>query len=179
VVFEIVGDPVKLGLVASFNRPGSNVTGVAPIPYTIVAKQFEALHETVPTAIAIGCLLNPNNPNTETHTREAQEAAHTLGRKLELLHARNETEIETAFWHRFARTCRDGKLAQLPQCRALRACGCARGMEPGRSIAVNGEYAGSCAQMTPNPLIRLGATCSSPGAGRIFSERHNVTAVTH
>ena len=97
VVFEIVGDPVKLGLVASFNRPGGNVTGVAPIPYTIVAKQFEALHETLPTAIAIGCLLNPNNPNTETHTREAQEAAHTLGRKLELLHARNETEIETAF----------------------------------------------------------------------------------
>ena len=45
----------------------------------------------------IGCLLNPDNPNTEAHTREAQEAAHTIGRKLELLHARNETEIETAF----------------------------------------------------------------------------------
>jgi putative tryptophan/tyrosine transport system substrate-binding protein len=87
VVFAFVGDPVKLGLVASFNRPGGNVTGVAPIPYTIVAKQFEALH----------CLLNPDNPNTETHTKEAQEAAHALGRKLELLQARDETEIETAF----------------------------------------------------------------------------------
>jgi putative tryptophan/tyrosine transport system substrate-binding protein len=97
VVFAFVGDPVKLGLVASFNRPGGNVTGVAPIPYTIVAKQFEALHETVPTAMVIGCLLNPDNPNTETHTREAQEAAHALGRKLELLQARDETEIETAF----------------------------------------------------------------------------------
>ena len=62
-----------------------------------MAKQFEALHETVPTAMVIGCLLNPDNPNAETHTREAQEAAHALGRKLELLHARNETEIETAF----------------------------------------------------------------------------------
>jgi putative tryptophan/tyrosine transport system substrate-binding protein len=97
VVFVFVGDPVKLGLVASFNRPGGNVTGVAPIPYTIVAKQFEALHETVPTAIVIGCLLNPDNPNTEMNTREAQEAAHALGRKLELLQARDETEIETAF----------------------------------------------------------------------------------
>jgi ABC-type uncharacterized transport system substrate-binding protein len=97
VVFAFVGDPVKLGLVASFNRPGGNVTGVAPIPYTIVAKQFEALHETVPTAMVIGCLLNPDNSNTETHTREAQEAAHALGRKLELLQARDETEIETAF----------------------------------------------------------------------------------
>jgi putative ABC transport system substrate-binding protein len=97
VVFAFVGDPVKLGLVASFNRPGGNVTGVAPVPYTIVAKQFEALHETVPTAMVIGCLLNPDNPNTEMHTREAQEAAHALGRKLELLHARDETEIETAF----------------------------------------------------------------------------------
>jgi putative tryptophan/tyrosine transport system substrate-binding protein len=48
-------------------------------------------------AMVIGCLLNPDNPNTETHTREAQEAAHALGRKLELLQARDETEIETAF----------------------------------------------------------------------------------
>jgi putative ABC transport system substrate-binding protein len=97
ILFAIVGDPVKLGLVASFNRPGGNDTGVTSIPSTVVAKQLEALHEMVPTALVIGCLLNPDNPNTETHTREAQEAARTLGRKLELLHARNETEIETAF----------------------------------------------------------------------------------
>src|SRR5262249_55265957 len=75
VVFSIVGDPVELGLVTSFNRPGGNVTGVAIIPGTIVAKQFEALHEMVPTATVIGCLLNPNNPKTESDAREAQEAA--------------------------------------------------------------------------------------------------------
>jgi len=97
VLFSIVGDPVELGLVASFNRPGGNVTGVASIPGTVVAKQLEALHETVSTALVIGCLMNPDNPNTKAHTREAQEAARTLGRKLELLHARNETEIERTF----------------------------------------------------------------------------------
>src|SRR5262249_6607831 len=54
VVFSIVGDPIELGLVTSFNRPGGNATGVAVIPGTIVAKQFEALHEMVPTAKVIG-----------------------------------------------------------------------------------------------------------------------------
>lgn len=97
VVFVIAGDPVELGLVARFNRPGGNVTGVAIIPGTIVAKQFEALHETIPAATLIGCLLNPNNPLVEAQTREAKEATHMLGRKLEVVHARNETEIERAF----------------------------------------------------------------------------------
>jgi putative ABC transport system substrate-binding protein len=97
IVFNITGDPVKLGLVASFNRPGGNLTGVALVPGTVVAKQFEALHEMIPTATVIGCLVNPSNPNTETQTREAQAAARTLGRKLEVLQASNETEIERAF----------------------------------------------------------------------------------
>jgi putative ABC transport system substrate-binding protein len=97
IVFASGGDPVKLGLVASFNRPGGNITGVNVIAETIVAKQFEALHEAVPTATVIGCLMNPNNPETEMLAREAQEATLTLGQKLEVLHARNETEIEMAF----------------------------------------------------------------------------------
>jgi ABC-type uncharacterized transport system substrate-binding protein len=97
VVFLIVGDPVEFGLVTSFNRPGGNVTGVAVFPGTIVAKQFEALHEMVPTATVIGCLLNPNNPKTESDAREAQEAARVLGLELQILHASNETEIERAF----------------------------------------------------------------------------------
>jgi putative tryptophan/tyrosine transport system substrate-binding protein len=97
IVFTIAGDPVQLGLVASFNRPGGNVTGNTSIPGRIVSKQFEALHEAVPTATVIGCLLNPSNPNSEVQTREAEEATRTLGRKLEVLHARDETEIEMAF----------------------------------------------------------------------------------
>jgi len=97
IVFTIAGDPVELGLVASLNRPGGNVTGNASIPFSIVSKQFEVLHEAVPTATVIGCLLNPNNPNIEMQTREAQEATRALGRKLEVLHARDDIEIEMAF----------------------------------------------------------------------------------
>jgi putative tryptophan/tyrosine transport system substrate-binding protein len=98
IVFTITSaDPVQLGLVASFNRPGGNVTGIATVPSSVVSKQFEALHEAAPTATVIGCLLNPNNPNIEALTREAQEATRTLGRKLEVLYARDDTEIETAF----------------------------------------------------------------------------------
>jgi putative ABC transport system substrate-binding protein len=97
VVFLVTGDPVELGLVASLNRPGGNVTGINLIPSTIVAKQFEALHETVPTATVIGCLLNPNNPKTELDASEMQEAARTLGLELQILYVRNETEIARAF----------------------------------------------------------------------------------
>jgi putative ABC transport system substrate-binding protein len=98
IVFTIGGaDPVQLGLVASFNRPGGNVTGIAPFPGSVVAKQFEALHEAAPTATVIGCLLNPNHPDIEAQTREAQEATRTLGQNLEVLYARDDTEIETAF----------------------------------------------------------------------------------
>ena len=97
IVFTTAGDPVQLGLVASFSRPGGNVTRIATVPGSVVSKQFEALHEAAPTATVIGCLLNPNNPNKEALTREAQEATRTLGRHLEVLYARNDTEIETAF----------------------------------------------------------------------------------
>jgi putative tryptophan/tyrosine transport system substrate-binding protein len=98
IVFSLTGaDPVELGLVASFGRPGGNVTGIATVPGSVVSKQFETLHEAAPTATVIGCLLNPNNPNIEALTREAQEATRALGRKLEVLYARDDTEIETAF----------------------------------------------------------------------------------
>jgi ABC-type uncharacterized transport system substrate-binding protein len=98
IVFTITSaDPVQLGLVASFNRPGGNVTGIATVPGSVVSKQFEALHEAVPTATVFGCFLNPNHPNIEATTREAQEATRTRGLKLELLYARDDTEIETAF----------------------------------------------------------------------------------
>jgi putative tryptophan/tyrosine transport system substrate-binding protein len=97
IVFTIASDPVRLGLVASLNRPGGNVTGVTSLASMVVAKQFEMLHETVPNATAIGCLVNPNNPNTETDTREAQEATRTLGLQLHILNASTEREIDTAF----------------------------------------------------------------------------------
>jgi putative tryptophan/tyrosine transport system substrate-binding protein len=97
IVFTISGDPIKLGLVASFDRPGGNVTGVTSLASVVAAKQFEALYETVPSATVLGCLINPNNPNREEDTREAQKATQALGVQLEILHARDEPEIETAF----------------------------------------------------------------------------------
>jgi putative tryptophan/tyrosine transport system substrate-binding protein len=97
IVFSIASDPVTLGLVASLNRPGGNVTGVTSLASVVVGKQFEALHETVPNATVIGCLVNPNNPNTETDTIHAQEATRTLGLQLLILNATTEGEIDTAF----------------------------------------------------------------------------------
>ena len=97
IVFTIAGDPVKLGLVDSLNRPGGNATGVTTLVSLIVAKQFEALHETVPKTTVIGCLVNPTNPNVETATKEAQGAARALGIELNVLNATTDHEIDTAF----------------------------------------------------------------------------------
>src|SRR3974390_1714394 len=63
IVFTTGGDPVQLGLVASFNRPGGNVTGVVTIGNLIVPKEVELVHELFPSANLIASLVNPNNPN--------------------------------------------------------------------------------------------------------------------
>jgi len=97
IVFAMAGDPVKLGLVASVNRPGGNVTGTSTVFSSVVAKQFEVLHEVAPKATVIGCLVNPINPNAETGTREAQEAARILGLKLHVVNASTDREIDMAF----------------------------------------------------------------------------------
>ncbi len=96
-MFAIAGDPIKLGLVASFNRPGGNVTGATTFGTLIVPKQFEVLHEAIPKAKLVGCLVNPLNPNAETNMREAREASDRLGLQLDILKASTETDIETAF----------------------------------------------------------------------------------
>lgn len=97
IVFAIAGDPVKLGLVASVNRPGGNVTGVSTVFSSVVAKQLETLHEMLPKATLIGCLVNPKNPNAGTGTREAQDAARTLRLRLQFVNAGTEPEIDVAF----------------------------------------------------------------------------------
>ena len=65
IVFAVGGDPVKFGLVASFNRSGGNITGVSFLANMLTTKQFELLHEIVPKAAAVGFLVNPANPNAE------------------------------------------------------------------------------------------------------------------
>jgi putative ABC transport system substrate-binding protein len=97
IVFMIGGDPVKFGLVTSLNRPGGNITGVSVLFNLIVPKQFEVLKEAVPKADLIGLLANPANPNAESDTREAQAAAEALGRKLVVVQASTDSNLEPAF----------------------------------------------------------------------------------
>jgi putative ABC transport system substrate-binding protein len=97
IVFSMGADPVTLGLVASLNRPGGNITGVRFLSTGLVAKTLEMLHEAVPNAASIAILVNPANPNAEPETKEAQEAARILGVQLHVLHASTEREIGAAF----------------------------------------------------------------------------------
>jgi putative ABC transport system substrate-binding protein len=97
IVFEIGGDPIKLGLVASLNRPGSNITGVTFLVGTLTAKQFEVLHETVPKAALIGFLVNPTIADAETQTKNGLAAAESVGQKLLVVQAHTDGELEAAF----------------------------------------------------------------------------------
>jgi putative tryptophan/tyrosine transport system substrate-binding protein len=88
IVFETAGDPVKLGLVASLNRPGRNITGVTQLSSELVSKRLGLLHDLIPGARIIGFLVNPTDPRAETQTREMQEAALALGLQIHVLYAR-------------------------------------------------------------------------------------------
>ena len=97
IVFFVGSDPVELGLVASLNRPGGNLTGVTVLSTASVPKRLELLHELVPNASTIGVLVNPAGPSAETVLRELQAAAVALGVQLLVLRASTEQEIATAF----------------------------------------------------------------------------------
>jgi putative ABC transport system substrate-binding protein len=97
IVFFMGEDPVQLGLVASFNRPGGNVTGMAYLSSALVAKRLEVLHELVPRASVVAALVNPKNPNAELSAKDAQEAARILGKQVHILTASTATEIEAVF----------------------------------------------------------------------------------
>ena len=79
ILFVMGGDPVKFGLVASLNQPGGNVTGVSFLLNVLAAKRVELLRAMVPAATEIGLLVNPDNPNAEADTKDAQEAARAIG----------------------------------------------------------------------------------------------------
>jgi putative ABC transport system substrate-binding protein len=98
VVFAGVGaDPIKVGLVPNLNRPGGNVTGNTILSNELSAKKLEILHGLVPATAAIALLVNPDGPTANSVVQETQEAAHALGRRLLVLRASNEREIDTAW----------------------------------------------------------------------------------
>jgi putative ABC transport system substrate-binding protein len=96
-VFETGSDPVALGLVASLNRPGGNVTGVTSLNGEVEPKRLELLHELVPGTPTIARLVNPTNPTDEASTRDVQAAARTLGLQVHLLPASNDHDIDAVF----------------------------------------------------------------------------------
>ena len=97
IVFMVGRDPVELGLVGSFNRPGGNLTGVFLFAQALEAKKLELLDKVVPTNVTIGYLINPNNPAAEGKSKEMVAAARGLGRELRVLNAGTESEINTVF----------------------------------------------------------------------------------
>lgn len=97
IVFASNGDPVREGLVASLNRPGGNATGVTIFGTAAVAKRMQLLQEVAPQATVICFLMNPSNPNSEIETKAAETAASSLGKKLLVLSASSEGEIDAAF----------------------------------------------------------------------------------
>jgi putative ABC transport system substrate-binding protein len=97
IVFTSGEDPIKLGLVASFNRPGGNVTGVALLIDVLGSKRLGLLREIIPGASLIAVLLDPAWPTFDTQLNDVQEAARAVGQQIHILRASTEREIETAF----------------------------------------------------------------------------------
>jgi putative tryptophan/tyrosine transport system substrate-binding protein len=115
IVFEMASDPVQLGIVASLNRPGGNITGVTQRNLEIAPKRLQVLHELVPAARVIALLVNPAHPTmAETTTKELQAAAPSFGQELHVLNASTERDF-------------DGVFAKLTQ---LRAGGLVIGPDP-------------------------------------------------
>ena len=97
IVCTLGGDPVEAGLVASFNRPGGNLTGTTIMAVEMAPKRLELAHELVPNATAIAMLVNANFPIALAEARGVQDAAQTQGMQVYVLKARTESEIDTAF----------------------------------------------------------------------------------
>jgi putative tryptophan/tyrosine transport system substrate-binding protein len=97
IVFEMGADPIAIGLVASLNRPGGNLTGVSSLNVEVTPKRLEILHEAIPTGEVVAVLLNPTSPTADSQLKQLQEAARTLALQLHILHASTEGEFDKAF----------------------------------------------------------------------------------
>jgi ABC-type uncharacterized transport system substrate-binding protein len=97
IVFAVGGDPVRLGLVASLNRPSGNLTGVSFLVSGMAPKRLEIMHEAMPNAAVLGFLVNPSNVYAESETSEIKAASAAIGHKLLVVKATVEGDLETAF----------------------------------------------------------------------------------
>jgi putative tryptophan/tyrosine transport system substrate-binding protein len=97
IVFISAGDPVQLGIVASLNRPGGNITGVNFFAVEVASKRLELLIEVVPAVTVIGLLTNPNNPRTDVEIGQLQAAARTVGKQILVVKASGERDFDVAF----------------------------------------------------------------------------------
>jgi putative ABC transport system substrate-binding protein len=98
IVFMVAGDPVKLGLVASLNRPGGNLTGINFFSFEVAAKRLELLRELVPRAGRVALLINPANAAiAESTLQDVEAAARTMGLQIQVLKADTIPEIDAAF----------------------------------------------------------------------------------
>jgi putative ABC transport system substrate-binding protein len=145
IVFGVGANPVQLGLVASLNRPGGNLTGFNVFAGELGAKGLALLHELVPATATIGFLENPNNPVFELTTKDVLAAAPVVGLKVQILKAGTDLEIDTAFASLVQ--ARTGALLvggdvfftnRIEQLAALAARHAIPTMYPGREFAVSG-----------------------------------------
>jgi putative ABC transport system substrate-binding protein len=97
IVFTTSSDPVQLGLAASLNQPGGNLTGATNLQIEVTPKRLEILHELLPAANLFALLVNPTNPYAEILSRSLLAAARTLGLRLHILHASTEGDFDTVF----------------------------------------------------------------------------------
>jgi putative ABC transport system substrate-binding protein len=97
IVFTVGGDPVKIGLVKSLNRPGGNITGVTRFNVDLVPKRLQLLKEMIPHLKVATLLVNPDNPNTQAVLRNVLEAAGALEIQIHLLQAHDDAELDSAF----------------------------------------------------------------------------------
>jgi ABC-type uncharacterized transport system substrate-binding protein len=97
IVFTTAGDPVKLGFVASLNRPGGNLTGATTISLEVGAKRMELLHEVVPAATVVAVLVNPTSPIAKDLSTAMQVAAEALGLQVHIVDASSERDFDAVF----------------------------------------------------------------------------------
>jgi putative ABC transport system substrate-binding protein len=97
IVFRTGGDPVQYGLVASFNRPGGNITGINDIGEDLGAKRLGLLHDLMPSASRFAVLVDPKTPTTESAITDVRAAAAAIGRPIEVVTASTDNEIDAAF----------------------------------------------------------------------------------